>query len=124
MPRTERLYLLDIVEAAAELEEFVAGQSFDSFTANRMLRRAVLQLLIVIGEASARVSEELRSRHPEIPWTSIIGFRNRAIHAYFAVKWSIVWEAATREAPELARQVADILNREYPPPPTAGAGDG
>ena len=121
MPRTERLYLIDIVEAAAEIEEFVAGQSFDSFLANRMLRRAVLQLLTVIGEAAARLPEEFRLRHPEIDWPSIVGFRNRAIHAYFAVKWSIVWEAATRDAPELARQVAGILATDYPDEAPSGS---
>ncbi len=35
------------------------------------------------------------------------------VHAYFAVDWTIVWVAGTRDAPELRRRVADILAKEY-----------
>jgi len=73
----------------------------------------VLQKLSIIGEAASRLPVEFRQRHPEIEWTDIIGFRNIVVHAYFAVDWSIVWVAATQEAPELRRMVADILSEEY-----------
>jgi uncharacterized protein with HEPN domain len=74
----------------------------------------VLQKLTIIGEAVARLPVEFRERHPEIEWVDIIGFRNIAVHSYFAVQWSIVWVAATQDAMELRRQVAEILAREYP----------
>ena len=114
MPRSERLYLTDIVDAAAEIAQDVSGRSRDDFVQDRVLRRAVLQSLTVIGEAVSRLSDALRQQHPEVDWADIAGFRNRAIHAYFAINWSIVWHAAAEEVPELSRQVADILAREYP----------
>ncbi|MCL5074823.1 MAG: DUF86 domain-containing protein [Chloroflexi bacterium] len=44
----------------------------------------------------------------------IIGFRNIAVHEYFAVDWSIVWVAATQDAPDLRQKVAaKILAEEY-----------
>jgi uncharacterized protein with HEPN domain len=55
----------------------------------------------------------LCERHSEIEWEDIIGFRNIAVHAYFAVEWSIVWVAATQEVPDLKRRITDILEREY-----------
>lgn len=60
---------------------------------------------MVIGEATARLSAELKDAHPEIPWRSIVGFRNIAVHAYFSVNWEIVWTAATVESPALAREI-------------------
>ncbi|WP_204018388.1 HepT-like ribonuclease domain-containing protein [Sphaerimonospora thailandensis] len=48
-----------------------------------LLRNAVLRQLMVIGEASACLSEDLRVELPEIPWREIHGFRNHAVHAYF-----------------------------------------
>ena len=69
--------------------------------------------LIVIGEAAARLPKEFIERHPEIEWADIVGFRNIAVHEYFAVNWSIVWVAATQDALELRRKVAKILAEEY-----------
>ncbi|PYS75833.1 MAG: hypothetical protein DMF67_03710 [Acidobacteria bacterium] len=66
-----------------------------------------------IGEAAARLSADFRERHAEIEWPDIVGFRNIAVHAYFAVDWSIVWVAATQDAPQLRRQVSKILTSEF-----------
>jgi uncharacterized protein with HEPN domain len=43
----------------------------------------------------------------------IVGFRNIAIHEYFAVDWLIVWTTAKKDVPDLRQEIADILNREY-----------
>jgi uncharacterized protein with HEPN domain len=111
--RREALYLTDIVEAAEAILQFLAGVERDTFLQDDLLRSAVLHKLTVIGEAAARLPAEFRQRHPEIEWADIVGFRNIAIHAYFAVEWSIVWVAATQDAPLLRDKVAQILAQEY-----------
>ena len=40
------------------------------------------------------------------------GMRDRLIHGYFGVDYEIVWEVATRKAPELAEQISTILQNE------------
>jgi len=112
--RREGLYLQDIVEAAEAIARFVASTDRETFVGNDMLRSAVLQKLTIIGEAAARLPAEFRSEHPEVSWTDIAAFRNIAVHAYFAVNWSIVWVAATQDAPALRDQVLAILEREEP----------
>lgn len=112
--RREELYLTDIVEAADAIQQFLAGVQRDTFLQDELLRSAVLHKLTVIGEAAARLPSEFRDRHPEIEWADIVGFRNIAVHAYFAVEWPIVWVAAIQDAPELRDKIADILAREYP----------
>ena len=114
MPRSERLYLSDIVDATSTIERFIGGRSRADFLADDMLRRAVLQLLMEIGEAAAHVSPQFRSRHPEIDWRRIVAFRNLAVHTYFAIDWTLVWSAATEHAPKLAQQLAAILARQKP----------
>ena len=111
--RREELYLTDIVEAADAIQKFLAGIERNAFLEDDLLRSGVLQKLSIIGEAASRLPVKFRQRHPEIEWMDIIGFRNIVVHAYFAVDWSIVWVAATQEAPELRRMVADILSEEY-----------
>jgi uncharacterized protein with HEPN domain len=62
--RHESLYLTDIVQAADHVAEFIAGTDFPAFQQSEMLRSAVVQKLAIIGEAAARVSEELKTRQP------------------------------------------------------------
>jgi uncharacterized protein with HEPN domain len=112
--RRERLYLLDIVEAADAIRSFLAGVSESAFLGNDLLRSAVLQKLSIIGEAASRLPQDLCDRHPEIDWRGLAGFRNIAIHAYFAVEWPIVWVAATEETPALRERVAAILAEDPP----------
>lgn len=110
--RRDELYLSDIVEATDSINAFLSGRSREDFLTDDLVRSAVLHKLTVIGEAAARLSAELRARHTDIEWSDIVGFRNIAVHAYFAVDWAIVWVAATQDAPRLRRQVAEILSTE------------
>jgi uncharacterized protein with HEPN domain len=107
--RHETLYLTDIVEAADHIAEFIAGIDFQTFQKSELLRSAVVQKLAVIGEAAARVSDELQARHLHVPWPQIIAFRNILVHAYFGIDWDVVWRAAKNRCPVLREQVAGIL---------------
>jgi uncharacterized protein with HEPN domain len=81
--RDERLYLNDIVIACTEVVRFLQGQDSEAFYASSQLESAVAYQLTIIGEAVAHISEDLKSRHPEIPWRDIVGFRNQTVHHYF-----------------------------------------
>lgn len=110
--RRDRQFLADILEAAASISRFLPGGSGENFVGNDLVRSAILHKLTIIGEAAARISAELKARHPEIPWSDIVGLRNIAVHAYFSVDWEIVWATATEEVPQLERQIEAILVAE------------
>jgi uncharacterized protein with HEPN domain len=107
--RSDALYLRDIVEAADFLAQFVDRIEFQAFQDSELLRSAIVQKLLVIGEAATRVSDALRGQSPDVPWARIGGFRNVLVHAYFGIDWNIVRHAATIEAPALRRQISDLL---------------
>ncbi|RMH35238.1 MAG: DUF86 domain-containing protein [Nitrospirae bacterium] len=109
--RPERLYLLDIVEAADAIARFLADVDEETFMQDELRQSAVLQKVVVIGEAAARLPAEFKRQHPEIPWPDIVAFRNIAVHEYFAVDWWIVWVTATQEVPELRRQMLFLLEK-------------
>lgn len=113
--RRERLYLLDIVEAADAIQAFLEGVDEASFLQSDLLRSAILQKLSIIGEAASRLPKNFCDRYGEIDWPGIVGFRNIAVHAYFAIEWPIVWVAATEEAPDLRKRIATILTTDFPP---------
>ena len=112
--RNEELYLTDIVEAAEAVAHFLEGISEEVFMEDDLIQSAVLQKLLIIGEAAAHISKPFWVRHPHVPWSQIVAFRNFAIHAYFSMNWSIVWVAATVDAPLLGKQVEAILQDEFP----------
>ena len=107
--RPEKLYLTDIAEAARAIEHFLTGIDSDEFEMDDLRQSAILQKLTIIGEAAARLPGEFRASYPQIEWRDIIAFRNIAVHEYFAVDWSIVWIAATQDAPKLRTDVEMIL---------------
>jgi uncharacterized protein with HEPN domain len=111
--RSEKLYLVDILEAAEAVQRFIDPVSKVEFLADELRQSGVLQKLTVIGEASARLPGEFQTAHNEIEWADIIGFRNIAVHAYFSKMWEIVWETAVSDVPKLRNQISTILETEY-----------
>ncbi|MBN1259370.1 MAG: DUF86 domain-containing protein [Anaerolineae bacterium] len=119
--RPEILYLTDVVEAADAIHRFLADVPREKFLDDEILQSAILQKLIVIGEASARLSSDFRADHANVPWADVVGFRNIAVHEYFAVSWPIVWVTATQDVPLLRQSVATILADEFGISSEAGA---
>jgi uncharacterized protein with HEPN domain len=66
-----------------------------------MLVHSLVRYLEIIGEAAARISDEGKATMPQLPWNSIVGMRNRLIHAYFDINLDIVWQTVKEELPEL-----------------------
>jgi uncharacterized protein with HEPN domain len=107
--------LRDIVAAADIIARRIANRSLDDFLADDALQDGVLLRLIFIGEAAAQLPPAVRQRSPEVPWSDAIAFRNRVVHGYATINWTIVWRTAIRSIPVLREQVAAILARDYPP---------
>jgi len=110
--RPDRLFLQDILAAADAIAHHIGGRDEESIASDRTARAAVLHELAVIGEAAARVSQEVRDRSPEIPWRQIVGFRNIVVHEYFGLSWPIIWVTATLDVPALRSRIETILEHE------------
>ena len=112
-PRIEAT-LLDIVLACRDIEEFAVGISEGSFLQDESLetkraRYAILHELLVIGEAVKRLPGAFRDEHGEVPWTKIAGMRDRLMHRYDDVDFSIVWNVVREEIPSLRRRLEPLL---------------
>jgi uncharacterized protein with HEPN domain len=97
------------VQACDAVRAFVEKRDEAVFANDDLVRSAVLFKLVVIGEATGKVSPALRAAHPAVPWLDIVSFRNFAVHTYFGVDWSIVWTTATQDVPVLQQEIAAIL---------------
>ena len=107
----DRIRLKHMIDAAETVAQFIAGRQRADLDRDRMLLFAVVRAIEVLGEAAGRMSPETQSHIPSIPWSLIVGMRNRLIHGYFDIDTEIVWKTATVELPhvlqELRRHVAD-----------------
>ncbi len=111
--RRDDLYLNDIIEAADHIATFLGQTDFEGFRESELVRSAVVQKLAIIGEATGRISDDMKGRYPQIPWPQIVAFRNILIHAYFGIDWKEVWKAAQVDCPALRREVSGILATEF-----------
>jgi uncharacterized protein with HEPN domain len=110
--RRDETYLLDILIAARKALHFVEGITRSNFKENEIIQNAVMRPLEIIGEASARVSQEFRKAHPQIPWREMIGLRNRLIHEYFRVDVSAVWDTIHKDLPQLIELIEPLVPKE------------
>ena len=101
MKRDEAVYLLDMLLAAQDVEEFAAGLTFYQFKKSRLHQNAVLKSLEIIGEAATHITEETRLTHAEIPWQKIMCMRNHLAHGYFQVDLERMWNTTQRDIPSL-----------------------
>lgn len=106
--RSEHLYLADIADAIASIDQWMSECDEARFTRDDILQSAVLQKLSTIGEAASRLSAETLSRAPQIPWKEIVGFRNIAVHAYFSVDWKLVYVTAVDDLSALREAVRSL----------------
>jgi uncharacterized protein with HEPN domain len=66
----------------------------------------------IISEASRRLTDELKARHPEIPWRKVAGIGNVLRHDYETVAAPILWKLAQGDLPALEKVCREELEAE------------
>lgn len=112
MRRSDAAYLLDMLLYARDAQDFVAGLTYQDFESSLLHQQAVMKAVETIGEAASRVSSGTRRTQPEIPWSAIVGMRNRIVHAYFNVQLEILWRVVQDELPVLIAQLEPLVPPE------------
>jgi len=72
-------YARHILDTVARLRRIEAR---GDLMQDEVLYDAALRNLQTLSEATQHLPEELKQRHPEIPWKQISGFRNILVHQY------------------------------------------
>lgn len=98
-----------MIDAARDALAFSAGASRGDFETNRMIAAALMQRLLIIGEAANRISPERRQRHSDVPWRRIITMRNRLIHGYDDINLDILWSTVTEDLPLLIATLERVI---------------
>jgi len=107
--KRDKACLKHVLDAISNIEKFIEGIEKEDFLSNVEKQYAVLRGLEIIGEAVKNLSDELKAKHPQIPWKEIAGMRDKLIHQYFGVNLDLVWETIKTKLPELKTQISRIL---------------
>jgi len=104
-------YLDHMQEAARLACSYVEGLDKNDFLEDKRTQQAVVLNLILIGEEATRIlkdHEAFANSHPQIPWRSMKGMRNRIAHGYFEINLDVVWETIQSALPDLIRQLPAV----------------
>ena len=104
----DKLYLVNILECIEQIESYTQG-GHEAFMQTRLIQDAVIRNFEIMGEATKRISTDLRQRYPDVRWQDVAGFRDVLIHDYLGVDLDEVWSIVQTDMPQLKRQIAVIL---------------
>jgi uncharacterized protein with HEPN domain len=110
MPSSSPLHsLLDIRDNARNAQKWTEDQTRESFRDNLMIIYAVTRCLEIVSEASRRLPQSIRDKHPELPWRAIMDVGNVYRHAYDNVSEDAVWRTVRQRLPELLAVIEEEI---------------
>ncbi len=104
--------VVDIVAAARQARRFIEGMDLEAFRRDPKTSSAVTLQLLIIGEASKRLSPAFHAEHPELPCSEMIRMRDRLIHHYRRTDLRQVWLTVKNDLPALLSELELLV----PPP--------
>jgi uncharacterized protein with HEPN domain len=105
----DRGRLEDILDAIKRIELYMRGTTEKKSDGDLMRQDAIMLQIEVIGEAARHISLDFQEQHDEIPWSKMIGMRNKIVHDYFEIDVSKIWDTAKNDIPQLKKGVSKLL---------------
>lgn len=84
----------------------------EAFLENETLKRAIVRSLEIIGEATKKIPVDFKLKWSSIEWKNMAGMRDRLIHDYMGVNYSIVWDVIKNKIPELNKQIVQVIENQ------------
>ncbi|MFC4871709.1 DUF86 domain-containing protein [Negadavirga shengliensis] len=101
--RDESFFILSVINENTTKDDFLADET---------LKRAVVRSLEIIGEAAKKIPVDFKLKWNTIQWKNMAGMRDRLIHDYMGVNYSIVWDVIINKIPELHKQRSKVIGSE------------
>ena len=108
--RSQLTYIQDIYKCITRIETYIEGGQTIFFESTQ-IQDAVIRNFEIIGEATKRLSSDLTSQYPHIPWRQIAGFRDVLIHHYADVDLTFVWQSCIEDIPLLKTAIEEIYKK-------------
>lgn len=112
MKRDNLIYLHHISDCINKIQTYTKDISQDDFLNNSLVHDAVIRNFEIIGEATKKLSEDFRSKYPDIEWRKIAGMRDKLIHDYIGVDLWAVWAVIADVLPGFKEQINEVIEKE------------
>ncbi|MFW6104112.1 MAG: DUF86 domain-containing protein [Bacteroidota bacterium] len=99
--RDECLYILSVTGTDLDKNDFLGDET---------LKRAIAKSLEIIGEATKKIPVDFKNKYSSIEWKNMAGMRDRLIHDYLGVDYSIVWDVVQNKIPDLYKEIKDVID--------------
>lgn len=106
---TDQNFIRHMLGAIERIRSYTENISEEEFLNNFLIQDGVIRNLEIIGEASKKITPEMKQATPEIPWKQISGMRDKLIHDYFGVDVIAVWSVVQMNIPELRYQLLKLI---------------
>ena len=100
--------LIHILECIDRIEQYLKGGR-KSFMSSIIIQDAVIRNLQTMAESTQRISDESKSKHPEIDWRGLAGFRNILVHNYLGIDLEHCWEIVEHNLPDFKGKIRKML---------------
>ncbi|MCK4661910.1 MAG: DUF86 domain-containing protein [Bacteroidales bacterium] len=102
--------LKHILDECKFIQDVIASEmTKNDLIENETLKRAVVRSLEIIGEATKNIPADVKYQWKEIQWKNMAGMRDKLIHDYFGINYSIVWDVVQNKIPELTKQIEKVI---------------
>jgi uncharacterized protein with HEPN domain len=101
-------FIEHILLCIEKIQDYTRDITLKEFNNNELVQDAVIRNIEIIGEASKKVSKNLKSQYPEVPWKEMSGMRDKLIHDYFGVDVDVVWKTVKEDIPYLKSLIENI----------------
>ncbi|MEO6720206.1 MAG: DUF86 domain-containing protein [Ferruginibacter sp.] len=105
-------YIKHIVDECSYIISVSNNLSKEEFLEDETLKRAIVRSLEIIGEATKKIPEGFKEKWSLVQWKNMAGMRDRLIHDYIGVNYSIVWDVVKNKIPELNDQLKEVLSAD------------
>ena len=104
--------LTDIVEAIERIHDVLENISLQALETDWQRQWLVQRGVEIISEASRHLTDEMKARHPEIPWQKVAAIGNVLRHNYENIAAPVIWKLAQTDLPALAKVCCIELDAE------------
>ena len=110
MAKDVRVRLNHILDCIAWITEDSRGLSVERLAGDRRLRQVIERNLEIISEASRRIPDDMKARHPEIPWREIAGIGNVLRHNYEEIAPKVLVDLIDHDLPPLKAAILTLMD--------------
>lgn len=104
--------LADMLIAARRAVKRLGDTSESEFSEDTDLQWILFSQLLILGEAANRIDRRDQDELNQVPWSAMVGMRNRLVHGYDSIDWSVVYFTVRDQLPRLVELLESLVELE------------